>query len=42
MHVIVWLCAVTEKGGLMDVDQEDVMIITPPLFSPKDVPDSVV
>ena len=42
MHVIFWLCTVTEKGGLMDVDQEDVMIIMPPLFSPKDVPDNVV
>ncbi|KAI9126464.1 hypothetical protein K1719_002060 [Acacia pycnantha] len=31
-----------EKGGLMDVDQEDVMIITPPLFSPKDVPNNVI
>ncbi|XP_054800226.1 uncharacterized protein LOC129304555 isoform X2 [Prosopis cineraria] len=31
-----------EKGGLMDVDQEDVMIIVPPFFSPKDVPENVV
>ncbi|XP_062170163.1 uncharacterized protein LOC133875905 [Alnus glutinosa] len=31
-----------EKGGLMDVDQEDVMILLPPLFSPKDVPENLV
>ncbi|KAA8550144.1 hypothetical protein F0562_001840 [Nyssa sinensis] len=30
------------KGGLMDVDQEDLMILVPPLFSPKDVPEKVV
>ncbi|KAF7801350.1 general transcription factor 3C polypeptide 5-like isoform X1 [Senna tora] len=28
-----------EKGGLLGVDQEDVMIILPPLFSPKDAPE---
>ncbi|PPE02926.1 hypothetical protein GOBAR_DD00048 [Gossypium barbadense] len=32
----------TEKGGFMDVDQEDVMMILPPLFSPKDMPENVV
>ncbi|XP_039045323.1 transcription factor tau subunit sfc1-like, partial [Hibiscus syriacus] len=31
-----------EKGGFMDVDQEDVMMILPPLFSPKDIPENVV
>lgn len=31
-----------EKGGLMDVDQEDLMILLPPLFSSKDVPDNIV
>ncbi|XP_048439763.1 general transcription factor 3C polypeptide 5 isoform X2 [Pyrus x bretschneideri] len=31
-----------DKGGLMDVDQEDVMILLPQLFAPKDVPDSLV
>ncbi|CAK9186169.1 unnamed protein product [Ilex paraguariensis] len=31
-----------EKGGLMDVEQEDLMILVPPLFSPKDVPEKVV
>lgn len=31
-----------EKGGLMDVDQEDVMIMLPPLFSPKDMPEDLV
>ncbi|KAF7132871.1 hypothetical protein RHSIM_Rhsim09G0003800 [Rhododendron simsii] len=31
-----------EKGGLMDVDQEDLMILVPPLFSIKDVPEKVI
>ncbi|XP_021274491.1 general transcription factor 3C polypeptide 5-like isoform X2 [Herrania umbratica] len=31
-----------EKGGFMDVDQEDVMMILPPLFSPKDMPENIV
>lgn len=31
-----------EKGGLMDVDQEDLMILLPPLFSSKDTPDNIV
>ncbi|KAM7520307.1 hypothetical protein LguiB_019269 [Lonicera macranthoides] len=31
-----------EKRGLMDVDQEDLMIILPPLFSLKDMPEKVV
>ncbi|XP_015951552.1 uncharacterized protein LOC107476274 isoform X1 [Arachis duranensis] len=31
-----------DKGGLMDVDHEDVMIIAPPLFSPKDMPKDLV
>ncbi|KAK8583523.1 hypothetical protein V6N13_108876 [Hibiscus sabdariffa] len=31
-----------EEGGFMDVDQEDVMMILPPLFSPKDIPENVV
>ncbi|KAI3446704.1 hypothetical protein Pfo_003369 [Paulownia fortunei] len=31
-----------EKGGLMDVDQEDLMILVPPLFSMKDLPEKVV
>ncbi|KAM1201096.1 hypothetical protein FF1_017406 [Malus domestica] len=31
-----------DKGGLMDVNQEDVMILLPQLFAPKDVPDSLV
>lgn len=35
------LCALSEKGGLMDVDQEDVMIILPPLFAPKDMPENL-
>ncbi|KAG6732938.1 hypothetical protein I3843_01G194500 [Carya illinoinensis] len=30
-----------EKGGLMDVDQEDVMILLPPLFSLKDMPENL-
>lgn len=31
-----------EKRGLIDVDQEDLMILVPPLFSPKDIPEKVV
>ncbi|XP_006350005.1 general transcription factor 3C polypeptide 5-like isoform X3 [Solanum tuberosum] len=31
-----------EKGGLMDVDQEDLMILLPPLFASKDMPDNIV
>ncbi|KAK2993664.1 hypothetical protein RJ640_009479, partial [Escallonia rubra] len=31
-----------EKGGLLDVDQEDLMILVPPIFSPKDIPENVV
>ncbi|RZC71148.1 hypothetical protein C5167_034351 [Papaver somniferum] len=27
-----------EKGGLMDIDQEGLMMLVPPLFSPKDEP----
>ncbi|KAI3932647.1 hypothetical protein MKW98_012618, partial [Papaver atlanticum] len=27
-----------EKGGLMDIDQGDLMMLVPPLFSPKDEP----
>ncbi|KAJ1403882.1 hypothetical protein SESBI_27006 [Sesbania bispinosa] len=30
------------KGGLMDVDHEDVMIIMPPVFAPKDMPENLV
>ncbi|XP_027360162.1 general transcription factor 3C polypeptide 5-like isoform X2 [Abrus precatorius] len=31
-----------DKGGLMDLDHEDVMIIVPPIFAPKDVPENLV
>ncbi|KAF8391825.1 hypothetical protein HHK36_022163 [Tetracentron sinense] len=31
-----------DKGGLMDIDQEDLMILVPPLFSPKDMPEKLV
>ncbi|KAG5569285.1 hypothetical protein H5410_059051 [Solanum commersonii] len=31
-----------EKGGLMDVDQEDLMILLPSLFASKDMPDNIV
>ncbi|RDX74396.1 General transcription factor 3C polypeptide 5 [Mucuna pruriens] len=31
-----------DKGGLLDLDHEDVMIIVPPIFSPKDVPENLV
>ncbi|XP_057954994.1 uncharacterized protein LOC131148996 isoform X2 [Malania oleifera] len=30
------------KGGLADADHEDLMILVPPLFSPKDVPEKLV
>lgn len=32
----------TQTGGLMDVDQEDLMIILPPLFSLKDRPEKLI
>ncbi|PQM42287.1 hypothetical protein Pyn_13570 [Prunus yedoensis var. nudiflora] len=32
----------SDKGGLMDIDQEDAMILLPQLFAPKDVPDNLV
>ncbi|KAF9616286.1 hypothetical protein IFM89_029062 [Coptis chinensis] len=31
----------SEKGAVVDVDQEDVMILVPPLFSPKDFPEKL-
>ncbi|KAF2298249.1 hypothetical protein GH714_020861 [Hevea brasiliensis] len=31
-----------EKAGLMDLDQEDVMILLPPLFTTKDLPVNLV
>ncbi|KAH1198549.1 hypothetical protein GmHk_18G052102 [Glycine max] len=36
------LCSVIDKGGFMDLDHEDVMIIVPPIFAPKDVPENLV
>ncbi|XP_057760605.1 uncharacterized protein LOC130980980 isoform X2 [Arachis stenosperma] len=30
------------EGGLMDVDHEDIMLIVPPLFAPKDMPENLV
>lgn len=32
----------SEKGGLIDLDEDDVMMILPPLFAPKDVPENLV
>lgn len=32
----------TEKGGLMDIDQEDLMFLVPPLFTSKDMPENLV
>ncbi|KAF9620905.1 hypothetical protein IFM89_015302 [Coptis chinensis] len=32
----------SEKGAIVDVDQDDVMILVPPLFSPKDLPEKLV
>ncbi|KAL2348666.1 hypothetical protein Fmac_002666 [Flemingia macrophylla] len=31
-----------DKGGFIDLDHEDVMIIVPPLFAPKDMPENLV
>ncbi|CAJ1930824.1 unnamed protein product [Sphenostylis stenocarpa] len=31
-----------DKGGFMDPDHEEVMIIVPPIFAPKDVPENLV
>lgn len=31
-----------ERHGLMDVDQDDLLILVPPLFSNKDMPDNIV
>ncbi|KAG8367641.1 hypothetical protein BUALT_Bualt16G0094100 [Buddleja alternifolia] len=31
-----------EKGGLIDIDQDDLMILVPPLFSIKDLPEKVI
>ncbi|TKY70276.1 General transcription factor 3C polypeptide 5 [Spatholobus suberectus] len=31
-----------DKGGFLDLDHEDVMIIVPPIFAPKDVPENLV
>ncbi|KAF5742792.1 Transcription factor IIIC subunit 5 putative isoform 2 [Tripterygium wilfordii] len=31
-----------EKAGFMDLDQEEVMILLPPLFAPKDMPENLV
>ncbi|KAG5091608.1 hypothetical protein JHK82_050386 [Glycine max] len=41
---LLWLvlCSVIDKGGFMDLDHEDVMIIVPPIFAPKDVPENLV
>lgn len=32
----------SEKGGLIDLDEDDVMMILPPLFAPKDIPENLV
>ncbi|XP_029126617.1 general transcription factor 3C polypeptide 5 isoform X5 [Cajanus cajan] len=31
-----------DKGGFIDLDHEDVMIIVPPIFAPKDMPENLV
>lgn len=33
---------ISKKNGHTDVDEEDVMIIVPPVFAPKDVPENLV
>ena len=37
-----YLSVFVDRGGLMDIDQEDVMILLPQFFAPKDVPDNLV
>lgn len=37
-----FLCNFVEKHGLIDADQEDLMILLPPLFSLKNIPENVV
>lgn len=36
------LCNSAEKRGLIDADQEDLMILLPPVFSLKNIPENVV
>lgn len=36
------LHSLTDEGDLMYVDHGDVMIIVPPIFAPKDVPENLV
>ncbi|XP_010247586.1 PREDICTED: general transcription factor 3C polypeptide 5, partial [Nelumbo nucifera] len=31
-----------EKGGLIDIDLEDLMMLVPPIFSPKNIPEKLV
>ena len=40
--ITILITFVSEKSGCMDVDEEDVMILVPPLFAPKDIPESLV
>lgn len=40
--VVNCLFCFSEKAGLMDFDQEDVMILLPPLFTTKDFPVNLV
>lgn len=40
--ILVVIVLVLEKNGLMDVDEDDVMMLVPPLFAPKDFPENLV
>lgn len=44
VEFLIWLLIASgvEKNGHTDVDEEDVMIIVPPVFAPKDVPENLV
>ena len=32
----------SDSGGFMDVEQEDILLLPPPLFSVKDMPEELV
>lgn len=37
-----WLVPHAEKGTLTDMEQEELMMLVPPLFSIKDIPEETV
>lgn len=40
--IAVVIILVLEKNCLMDIGEDDVMMLVPPLFAPKDVPENIV